>query len=135
MPSGRLRWGIRMLRPLKAVLLNFRSLAVIAAKRDGYWEEKVGKVRENSLFFRNGLKELGLECLGTTHRRLCRDVVPALQNWRFQSVGRQQRSGSRGGWCAGDARDLARVRFCISAAHETKDLQNALMQSAKLWTH
>ena len=104
------------------------SLRVIAGD-DGtdIGRKKLEKLRENSLFFRNGLKELGLEVLGDHPS----PIMPVMLYQPYK-IGDFSRLAFNKGLAVvvvgapATPVTLPRVRFCISAAHETKDLQNAL---------
>jgi serine palmitoyltransferase len=104
------------------------SLRVIAGE-DGtdIGRKKLEKLRENSLFFRNGLEAMGLEVLG--HHPSPIMPVMLYQPYKIGDFSRLAFNKGLAVVVVGAPATpvtLPRVRFCISAAHETKDLQNAL---------
>ena len=89
------------------------SLRVIAGD-DGtdIGRKKLEKLRENSLFFRNGLKGVRLEVLGDHPS----PIMPVMlyQPYKigdFSRLAFNKGLKCGGGWGAGDAGDVARVRF------------------------
>ena len=104
------------------------SLRVIAGE-DGttIGEEKLRALRENALFFRRGLEDLGLEVLGEHPS----PVMPVMlyQPYKIGDFSRLAFNRKLAVVVVGAPATpvtYPRVRFCVSAAHSKSDLADAL---------
>mmetsp|Transcript_4745 Transcript_4745/g.8618 ORF Transcript_4745/g.8618 Transcript_4745/m.8618 type:complete len:1349 (+) Transcript_4745:123-4169(+) len=95
--------------------------------------KKLQAIRENSCFFRKSLEDMGFEVLGDAPS----PVIPVML-YTPTKIGDFSRMAFKRGLAVVTVGAPAvplmygRVRFCISAAHERKDLENALQIISEL---
>jgi len=118
-----------------AVCVQVKQALRVISGADGtdVGRQKIQQLRDNSLFFREGLKQLGLEVLGEHPS----PIMPVMLYQPYK-IGDFSRLAFEKGLAVvvvgapAVPLYLARVRFCISAAHSRADLEAALASVASV---
>jgi len=96
-------------------------------------QKKLKAIRDNSNFFRQGIKDMGLECYGDWDS----PIIPVMlyNPAKIAAFSRECFSRKMAVVVVGFPATplmLSRARFCISAGHSRKDLEDALVQISEI---